>query len=249
MTTFFAFVSDLGHGSLYVLTCFSCFLMAFFLLGRHSKISLKATWYITTFWTWGVLLNTGLKFFILAPRPWYVHMGLSPLHPSPSGGYGMPSGHTQSAVGVYLLCWSISHLFDGLKHQRLWKASLRGCGLVWVILIALSRVYLHAHSFQQVLAGACSGFALMSFIIWIDKQVKATIYGLSLLLIGLSSCIYRFIYPYRVPQAWLDRSQEFAVSIPQAPSILLITTSFILSLACLLVRDQFTNDGRSERRY
>ena len=126
-----------------------------------------------------------------------------------------------------------------MAKKQLWGFAVKGIGLTWVTLIATSRVYLHAHSFPQVLAGAGIGFALMLFILWIDKQVKAKTYGLSLLLISLSSCIFRLVYPYQIPQAWFDRSQEFFTSIPQSPNIKLVAISFILSLACLVVHHKF----------
>ena len=234
MTTFFVIISDLGHGGLYLVVCLCCYLLSICLPNGLSQEFIKVSWRLSTFWSWGVLFNLGLKFMILAPRPWYLSSILLPLHPSPSGGYGMPSGHTQSAVGIYFLCLSLNSIFAELKYSRLLSLTALVLGSLWVVLIGASRIYLHAHSFEQVFTGGSCGLGLMFFIIWIENRPKGGIWGGCFMLLNLSLCLWRSFYHYQVPQTWLDRSAEYAVFIPQSPNIKVITASFIISLFCLL---------------
>lgn len=236
MTNFFVIISDLGHGTLYILICLACLLLSWFMQERAAKGFKTLAWRMSAFWVWGVLINTALKYLILSPRPWYIDGALPPLHPSPSGGYGMPSGHTQSAVGIFFFCWSMIQL--GQKAAKFGDKKLfgLGLGLSWVILIASSRVYLNAHSLAQVIMGASVGFALMALILWIESRSNGIFLGLVVLVTSLGACLWRIAHPNLLAQELLSRALEFGVNITVAPRLSLVIISFSLSGLLLWLR-------------
>ena len=95
-----------------------------------------------------VAINTLFKLLFARPRP-TVFPPLTVEH-----SYSFPSGHTSTAVAFY-----------GLLAVLLWRAHHRGWALlsgVWVLAVALSRVYLGAHYPSDVLG------SLMLGVIWIS---------------------------------------------------------------------------------
>jgi len=83
--------------------------------------------------------------------------------------YSFPSGHTFVAVAFYGLITFF--LFDSLKKKSLKAISLT-LGIILVILIGASRIYLGAHWPSDVLASYTSGLAWLSLIITISHIKK-----------------------------------------------------------------------------
>ena len=98
-------LSDLGHGPLYFTLTLALIIMGWrrssFAKGQVSEW-LWLGGRLALFWVGGVLLSACLKYHFCAPRPWWIDPQVLPLHPHPAKGFGMPSGHTQSAVGLLL---------------------------------------------------------------------------------------------------------------------------------------------------
>jgi undecaprenyl-diphosphatase len=79
--------------------------------------------------------------------------------------YSFPSGHTLTAVAVY-----------GLAAVLLWQRGHRVLALIsgmWVLLVALSRVYLGAHYPSDVLASLAAGTVLSVLVLVLDKRLNA----------------------------------------------------------------------------
>ena len=192
-------------------------------------------WRLTTFWVTGVLLNTCLKYLIRAPRPWWVNSDLAPLHPHPAGGFGMPSGHTQSAVGILLGLWCLGRVLRTRNASKekspssfhLWLTSL---GILWVIGIAVTRVSLHAHSLPQVFVGGILGLAWAMFILWTERStwgLRALIsFSVLFTLLGL----WLTSYTPEFPSEWTKVILAHQVTPPSSPSLAKILTTGGLSV-------------------
>ena len=97
-----------------------------------------------------VAINTLFKLLFARPRP-TVFPPLTVEH-----SYSFPSGHTSTAVAFY-----------GLLAVLLWRAHHRGWALlsgVWVLAIALSRVYLGVHYPSDVLGSLALGAIWISAV-------------------------------------------------------------------------------------
>jgi membrane-associated phospholipid phosphatase len=103
-----------------------------------------------------VAINTTLKHALRQPRPFWIdpQLGLEQ-----TGGYGIPSGHTQYATALYFLT---AYLVGGFW---IWLAA----GML-VLLTAFSRVYLGAHFIQDVLGGFLVGGILLGLAILWDRR-------------------------------------------------------------------------------
>lgn len=106
---------------------------AYFVFQRNYFV---ATWFTGTVGGADVLA-TGIKFLIARARP--VHQLL------PETGFSFPSIHTMSATLFVLL------LLTFFKNRHRWLVI---AAVIWVSLVALSRIYLGAHYLTDVLAGA-----------------------------------------------------------------------------------------------
>lgn len=104
-------------------------------------------------------LNTGLKDLFAHPRP----IDLDPtvrLHDAE--GYGLPSGHSQSAVVVW------GNIAAGFRRHWLWALA----GLL-AVLIGFSRVYLGVHFPTDVLAGWAVGAVFLAAYLALEPRVVA----------------------------------------------------------------------------
>jgi len=79
--------------------------------------------------------------------------------------YSFPSGHTLTAVGVYGF---IAVLLWQRRYQLLAVLSA-----LWVLIIAVSRVYLGAHYPSDVLASLAVGTFMLVIVQFIDQQLNA----------------------------------------------------------------------------
>lgn len=192
-------------------------------LYRNTKIltiSLKYTWLFYTFWVLGTYINQTLKWVLHMPRPWWVDTHISPLGEHISSGFGMPSGHAQSACGIYILL-SVSWLFFKeierqkfiqirFNHQKIIKLgimifSIIGMSVmcIWPIAMAWSRVYLHAHTIEQVCCGLILGVVLLSILYYSEKNPQQGLYLQGIITI---LCTLLFIkswyYGVKIPLLW-----------------------------------------------
>lgn len=139
---------------------------------------------ITVFISLG--LNALLKLIIMRPRPFVVDDSITNLRPETSGGYSMPSGHTQSA----------STVFFGL-YQFLKKKFLLVLAIIITVLVAISRMYIGVHYLTDVLVGGLLGFFITYFMYrWISKKADLkNLYNI-VLYISIVGLAIVFIYNY-----------------------------------------------------
>lgn len=168
----------------------------------------QMTWLLWSYWVFGTLLNQALKFSLGQPRPWWLDPSAPPLSPHPSMGFGMPSGHSQGAVGLWLLAYLV---LKGVKAQQ-WSvprpalALLSLCCALWVPLTMWARVTVHAHSVAQVWAGMSLGLIWAIALLWTAERAKEPVASLvfsALVALCLGVLLYHYSAPLDVPDAWL----------------------------------------------
>jgi membrane-associated phospholipid phosphatase len=94
------------------------------------------------------ICNFSLKNAFKVRRPFIMDRDIIPIRPETATGYSFPSGHTQ---GITALSTAIATMF-----RRKW---IYTAGIIMVILMAMSRMYLGVHTLPDVIVGALAGFA------------------------------------------------------------------------------------------
>lgn len=94
------------------------------------------------------IFNFSLKEAFKIPRPFVLDKSIIPIRPETATGYSFPSSHTQ---GISALSTAAATAF-----RRKW---LYAAGIILVILMATSRLYLGVHTLLDVAVGAVAGFA------------------------------------------------------------------------------------------
>ena len=131
--------------------------------------------------TSNIVINTGIKEFVKAPRP-IGTKGLESIRVSTATGYSFPSGHTQTATTFWT---SLMILF-----RRKWMYIL---GLIMILGVGLSRLYLAVHWPIDVICGWIFGIVFtIIFLKLFDIVDKNKDYKL-LLLTLIPFIIYIFI--------------------------------------------------------
>jgi membrane-associated phospholipid phosphatase len=221
----------------------------------RKTISLKYTWLFYTFWVLGTYINQTLKWALHDPRPWWIDTHISPLGEHISSGFGMPSGHAQSACGIYILL-SVSWLFfKNIKTQefmklrfnhqsiiKLWVMVFYIMGMsimcIWPIIMAWSRVYLRAHTIEQVCCGLMLGIVLLRLLYYSEKNPRQGFYLQGIItLICTILFIKSWYYGVKIPLLWQSTlhshlPQQFPT---QTPSIIYpsVTKCLILLLGLI----------------
>ena len=129
-------------------------------------------------------LNTVLKQALRGPRPFWIDPRLGLLE---TGGYGIPSGHTQNATALLLL------IAGWFRKGWLWLLAFLIIGLM-----GLSRIYLGDHFIHDVIAGFLIGLLLLvGYIIWrryFASSFSKRILGQRLLVAVLVTVIMALVY-------------------------------------------------------
>ncbi|WP_035289666.1 phosphatase PAP2 family protein [Brevibacillus thermoruber] len=94
------------------------------------------------------LLNEGLKHWFARPRP----IGFNLIERPDS--YSFPSGHAMVSPPFYAM---LAHLLRGRLADKAWSVYITPAGVLLIVLIAASRVYLGVHYLSDVLTGLCLG--------------------------------------------------------------------------------------------
>ncbi|HIE39110.1 MAG TPA: phosphatase PAP2 family protein, partial [Anaerolineae bacterium] len=115
---------------------------------------------LTVLFLFSAYINAVAKVVAGQPRPLdYAPNRVRPLWDT--GGYGLPSGHTQSAVVVW------GYLASQLRRAWLWVVA----GLLMVF-IPLSRVYLGVHFPTDLLCGYILGAVLLLLYLWLEPGAE-----------------------------------------------------------------------------
>ncbi len=97
----------------------------------------RAGYYLIAVGFVGIVCNQSLKMLFRIPRPWVLDPGFTIVESARAAatGYSFPSGHTQSAVGMFgaILRWS----------KQTW---VRSVSLILLLLVPFSRMYLGVHT-------------------------------------------------------------------------------------------------------
>ncbi len=106
-------------------------------------------------------VNTGLKDLFAHPRPFEPEFDPAvKLHDAE--GYGLPSGHSQSAVVVW------STIAAGFRKTWLWAVAI-----LLMVLIGFSRIYLGVHFPTDVLGGWAVGAVFLAVYLALQPRVTA----------------------------------------------------------------------------
>ncbi len=124
---FFSLVTHLGEETFFI----------FIGLLFYWCISKKQGYYLLSIGLIGTVLNQFLKLWFRVPRPWVKDPNFTVVAAAKpeATGYSFPSGHTQSAVGI----------FGGLARWNKAKI-LRVVSIVLAVLVCFSRLYLGVHT-------------------------------------------------------------------------------------------------------
>ncbi|MBV6494775.1 MAG: hypothetical protein LDLANPLL_02812 [Turneriella sp.] len=123
----------------------------FFTLERRAALSLL--WLLLISYA----VNSFVKIAFMQPRPFWINKVPAYVF---EGSFGLPSGHSQNAVVV----WGyLAYFLITVRHlPKLWTL---GFTVIWVFLIALSRLVLGVHFLQDILSGLLIGFVLLYLFI------------------------------------------------------------------------------------
>lgn len=120
----------------------------------------------------GTIVNQFLKLLCKVPRPWVLDPGFNAVEEAipAATGYSFPSGHSQSAVGV----------FGGLAMTTRQKVC-RWIFIAVAVLVPLSRMYLGVHTPADVLVGSLSALALVLLLRYLNdgKYVRHTLFAMA----------------------------------------------------------------------
>lgn len=155
LTVFFIFVTTLGGE--YFLIIVTTFLLAFFRKRRFA-------FFISLNLLIAFLINFSLKLAISRSRPPIANMLQK------ASGYSFPSGHSMCSMAFFGSIFYFVYLY--VKPSKL-KKFILGTLPVLILLIGISRIYLGAHYFSDVLAGFSLGFAILCiFTYFYEKKYR-----------------------------------------------------------------------------
>ena len=155
-------------------------------------VSKKEGYFLLSVGFFGTILSQFLKLFCQIPRPWVRDPSFTIVESARAGaaGYSFPSGHTQSAVGIY---GSIA------RWHRSWI--LRAVLFVLMVLVAFSRMYLGVHTPADVAVGALISLVLVFGLYPVIRRASddnhiMTWMILAMLAVSTLYLLYVLLYPF-----------------------------------------------------
>ena len=143
MTAFMVFMSFLGSAS-FISGAAIALIVYFLFVKRHRWFSLK----VPVIAVGSISLNLVTKFFFDRPRPVLPHL-------VEASGLSFPSGHSMVSASFYgLIIYLIWH---NIEKPWLRNLLIALCTVI-ILLVGVSRVYLHVHYATDVMAGFSAGF-------------------------------------------------------------------------------------------
>ncbi len=182
LDSFFALVTHLGEETLFILAG-----LVFFWC-----VSKKQGYYLLSVGFLGTVLNQFLKLLFRIPRPWVRDENFTIVESAraEATGYSFPSGHTQSAVGVF---GSIARM-----NRRWWVRVL--CVLACV-LVPLSRMWLGVHTPVDVGVSIVIALILV-FLLYplvntaFEKPATARLFFGAMVVLAAAFLAFVYLYPF-----------------------------------------------------
>lgn len=150
-------------------------------------------------------LNAIVKHALRMPRPYWLDAGVGVVEQSQ---YGFPSNHVQTAAALYpfIAYWA----------GKLWVWLV---AVFFILLMALSRVYLGVHFLHDVAGGALIGLVLFAgYVLWLryfQEPFRNRILGQRLLFILLVPLLFTAVYLFlRLLLGAPDSAVAWAEEIP-----------------------------------
>lgn len=171
---FFKLISGLGNEEFYL----AVLPLIYWTINKRLGKQLGFVFFIS------VSINTILKQAFRGPRPFWIDesVGLAE-----TGGYGIPSGHTQYATALYFLIAGLIGSF--------WVWLL---ALILIFIMGLSRVYLGQHFIHDVIAGFIVGLLILAgYLVWVRyfaKSFKKRILGQKILVAVIVTAVMAVLY-------------------------------------------------------
>jgi len=158
-----------------------------------------------------LLVTTGIndlaKMIFRMPRPYWVDPRAGKVAAAPAGGFGLPSGHSQTPLSIFGLL--------AVEFKKRWVTIL----MIFVIfMIGLSRIFLGEHFFIDVLAGwTLGGIVLFGFVKlapavskWFSEKPFGTkigtVFAYSLVMILVAAAVIAIPQGYKLPQEWVENA-------------------------------------------
>ena len=169
-------------------------------------------------------LNEILKITFRGPRPYWVSADVKPHWAETS--FGIPSGHAQQAVTV----WGFAA--GSLRRRWAWVLAV-----ALMLLIGLSRAYLGAHFFLDILAGWLIGGLLLWLFLRFWESIAArarqlttgrkilSAFLLSVFMVVLGALVVIGNRDFQLPAAWLQNAMRAGEDLPDPISLSRILTS------------------------
>jgi len=197
--------------------------------------------------------NEIFKLALHSPRPYWVSAQVKAL--SAESSFGAPSGHSQSAVGVW-----------GMLASHVGKTWAWVVAIVMAFLIGFSRLYLGVHFGGDVLLGWLLGALILFAVLrlwdsvgnWIAKksfiQQAALAFAVSLTMVLLGAFFMYGLRDYSMPAEWIKNAARGADVLPAPVSLNSIITSaatlFGLALGAAWMKQMggFQASGTVEKR-
>lgn len=183
MDSFFSIITHLGEETVFILVG----LIFFWCIDK------KKGYYILSVGFAGTVINQFLKLLFRIPRPWVRDESFTIVESAraEATGYSFPSGHTQSALGVF---GSIARI-----DRRVW---VRIACVAVCVLVPLSRMWLGVHTPADVGVSTIVALALVFTLYPIVNKAMETKTGMRILfasMLVLSAAFLAFVLLFKFP--------------------------------------------------
>lgn len=182
--SFFSLITHLGEETIFIVVG----LLFFWCINK------KQGYYILSVGFIGTVINQFLKLLFRVPRPWVKDYDFTIVESAraEATGYSFPSGHTQSAIGVFGSIARISKI-----------PLVKGICIVLCILVPYSRMYLGVHTPADVLVSVVASIVLIFGLYPIvnkavDDPKKMRIFMLTMTLLATAYLTFVLLYKFPV---------------------------------------------------
>ena len=177
LNEFMLLITQLGEETAFLVAA----LIVFWCVDKRRGYFLMAVGFL------GTMINQFLKLVFRIPRPWVLDQNFSILEQAREAatGYSFPSGHTQSAVGIFGAL--------AVTARRKWAAVL--CWTV-AFLVGFSRMYIGVPTPYDVLVSAVIALVLMFALRKIARGADMKPVIIIMLLTALGLMLYVHLYPF-----------------------------------------------------